>query len=146
MLDARIASLPVRDRRALFALLIFLALCLVYMLFAVHQYAGKVERQAMTVQNHLFWMRSQAPFIQTEQAHGDSLQERIQTRARQQGMTVKVIEVGSRAQLSVNHDNAAVVGNFLTGLAKEGMVFDRLAINQQVNFEILAEATVRNAS
>lgn len=143
----RIASLPERDRRALQALSLFLLGCILYGLFAFHQYAGKIEKNAMTAQNDLFWMRSQAPFIKADnQASTQSLQELVNQKGSQLGMSVKVAESGESAQLSVSHKNAAVLGNFLASLASEGIVFERLAINQQSNMDVQAEATIRKAS
>lgn len=142
----RVNHLPQRDRRALMALLIFLLLSALYGLWMFHHYASSVEKNALTAQDDLFWLRSQAPLIQAQtESSQSSIKELVDQKAAMHGINVNVVQSGENAQLSATHQNAAVLGNFLAALASDGLVFERAALNQQKNLDIQAEAMVRKA-
>lgn len=124
-------------------LLVFLCGALLYGVYALHAYASKLEKSAMQAQNDLFWLRSQAPLLaQRAEVNSSELDTIVNQAASRYGISASIAQSGERAQLSAQHADAAILGNFFAGLASEGLLFERLTMTQQADQSILAEATV----
>lgn len=143
-LQQRLDQLSPRDRFALIILTIFLIVTSIgYSIWALHKAADKAQTQATEERELLLWMRSQAPNIRQSQGDQMPLNMIIQTTAQNQGLTVSQMPAGDQIQVSVVHQNFAVLGTWLSRLAEQGVSIQQLDISQNPSGDLQLKASLK---
>jgi hypothetical protein len=138
-----IERLPVRDRRALGILTLFLLLSVLGgSLWYAHHQARQAHSQAADARDLLVWMRAQAPHLQQGQANTQALGTRIQDAATQQGLVITQTGNDQQVQVSMTQPQFAVIGSWLSRLAAEGIQINQMDIQQQGNGQLQLQATL----
>ena len=143
-LQQNLAQLAPRDRLALLGLAAFLVIFgLGASLYKMHQLAMQAQVQATEQRELLLWMRSQANNIKPTQNQPPPLTDIIQMTAQNQGLTVSQLPVGNQIQVQVMHQSFAVLGQWLTRLAEQGVAIDQLEVNQVPSGDIQLKALLK---
>lgn len=135
--------LPERDRRALVLLSSFLLLFVFGGgLWWAHQASHKAQQQATDERELLIWMQSQASQLQAGQQNTESLTEVVQRLASQQNLVISQNGDDAQTQVSVTHDNFAVLGAWLSRLAEQGIHIRQMDIRQQSGQQLQLQVTL----
>lgn len=135
--------LPERDRRALLMLVGFLLLFILGGgLWWAHKASIKAQQQATEQRELLLWMQSQAHHLQAGQQNTESLTEVVQRLASQQNLVITQNGDDAQTQVSVTHDNFAVLGAWLSRLAEQGIQIRQMDIRQQGNQQLQLQVTL----
>jgi|GEM_PF-2684331 len=125
-------QLPPRDQLALTILGVFLGLLIVvgggYWL---HHHALLAQERADEERQTLLWMRGQAPMLHASSDQSQPLSAIVQSSAAQQGLMVTTTDAAGRLSVTTSHQSFAVLGNWLTRLAQQGVQIDQLDVEQQ---------------
>ncbi|WP_425426764.1 type II secretion system protein GspM [Acinetobacter populi] len=133
-----------RERIAVIILAIFLSVTvLVSLLWFPHQAALKQQQRVTELKDTIHWMQTNAVQLSTESADALTAAEKVQRVAQQQGLSVQSQENQDQIKLSTSHQNYAVLANFLTQLAQQGVSIITLDMQKQPSGEIQLTATLQ---
>ena len=90
-------------------------------------------------------MRSQTPNIQTGNQNSQPVDAMIQSAAQQQGLSPMMNNMGDAVQVEVTHQNFAVLGNWLSRLAEQGISIKQLDIEQLGTGELKLKAVLQKS-
>lgn len=115
--------LSVRERVMVIFTTIFVFVAAVgYSLWKMHDLAEREQRRVNELKDTLVWMQSNAVTMKVANQDNLSKPEKIQRIAQQQGLSVTSQQLGSeQIQLSVQHQNYAILANFLMQLTQSGL-------------------------
>jgi general secretion pathway protein M len=90
----------------------------------------------------MVWMQSNAVTMKPASESQLSLAEKVQRVSQQQGLTVSSQQMGDQLQIVAEHQNYAVLANFITQLAQMGLSIEKMEMVSSNN-QIKLTATVQ---
>ena len=135
-------ELALREKVILGAMLVVIVAAIVWLL---HTQANKAQDEATSQRETLVWMRSQTPNIQTGNQNSQPVDAMIQSAAQQQGLSPMMNNMGDAVQVEVTHQNFAVLGNWLSRLAEQGISIKQLDIEQLGTGELKLKAVLQKS-
>lgn len=140
----RLAQLPVRDRFALIILVVFLTITLMgSLLWFSHNGALKQQQRVTELKDTITWMQSNAVQFSTQSAVLESVNDKIQRLAQQQGLAVQLQDQQGQTQFVLSHQNYAVLANFLTQLAQQSVSIVSMDMQKQADGLIQMKVVVQ---
>ena len=143
-IQAKLDQLPPRDRFAIIILTIFLTVTAIgLMLWFSHSSAEKQQKRLVEMKETIHWMQSNAVKMSNQSAEMTTARDKVQRVSQQLGLSVQSQESNNQLKLIVSHQNYAVLGNFLTQLAQQGVTIVSLDMQKQPSGEIQLSTTVQ---
>ncbi len=127
-------------------LAVMLGVVIVAIVWLLHSQANKARLEATTQREKLVWMRAQTPNIQTGNQNSLPVDAMIQNAAQQQGLSPMMTSSGAAVQVEVTHQNYAVLGNWLSRLAEQGISINQLDIEQLATGELKLKALMQKSN
>lgn len=135
-----------RERVAILILSIFLLLVAIgSLLWFPHQAALKQQQRLTELKDTITWMQSNAVQLSTESTSNATVAEKVQRIAQQQGLSIESQDNQGQMKIVTTHQNYAVLANFLTQLAQQGISIERLNMQKQADGTIQLNAIVPTA-
>ncbi len=97
-------------------------------LWYMHLAAGKQQQRVDELKDLVVWMQSNVVTMKPADNLAMTAAEKIQRAAQQQGLSVASQAVGEQMQLVVQHENYAILANFLTQLAQMGLSIEKMEL------------------
>lgn len=143
-IQEQLDRLQPRDRLAIVFLSIFLTVMIIgCALWFTHKGAMGQQQRLIDLKETIHWMQSNAVQLSTQSAEALSSAEKIQRVAQQQGLSVQSQESQGQIRLITTHQNYAVLANFLTQLAQQGVTIISLDMQKQEGGDIRLNATLQ---
>lgn len=136
-------ELVLREKVILAAMLLVIIAAVVWVL---HTQANKAQTAATTQREKLVLMRAQTPNIQTGNQNSLPVDAMIQNAAQQQGLSPMMTSSGEAVQVEVTHQNFAVLGNWLSRMAEQGISISQLDIEQLATGELKLKAVMQKSN
>ena len=111
-------------------------------LWYMHLAAGKQQQRVDELKDLVVWMQSNVVTMKPADNLAMTAAEKIQRAAQQQGLSVASQAVGEQMQLVVQHENYAILANFLTQLAQMGLSIEKMEL-MKAGEQIKLTATVQ---
>lgn len=133
-----------RERIAVIILVIFLSItAIASLLWFPHQLAVKQQQRVTDLKDTIQWMQTNAVQLSTESANALTAAEKVQRVAQQQGLSVQSQDNQNQIKLTTSHQNYAVLANFLTQLAQQGLSIVSMDMQKQSDGVITLNATIQ---
>lgn len=143
MIQAKLDQLPPRDRFAIIILTIFLTVTAIgLLLWLSHSSADKQQQRLLEMKETIHWMQSNAVKMSNQSGETTTARDKVQRVSQQLGLSVQSQESNNQLKLIVSHQNYAVLANFLTQLAQQGVTIVSLDMQKQPSGEIQLSTTV----
>ena len=141
--QSQLATLQPRDRVALIILSVFLGITLIASaLWFTHQAALKQQQRLTEMKDTITWMQTNVVQFSDQGNELTTPNEKIQRLAQQQGLSVQMQDQAGQVKFIVSHQNYAVLANFLTQLAKQGVNIVQMEMQKPTDNLIQLSATV----
>ena len=111
-------------------------------LWYMHMAAGKQQQRVDELKDLVVWMQSNVVTMKPADNLAMTLSEKIQRAAQQQGLSVSSQAAGEQMQLVAQHENYAILANFLTQLAQMGVSIEKMELIK-TDAQIKLTATVQ---
>lgn len=119
--------LTVRERIMVVFTTIFVVVAFVgASLWKMHSLAEQQQQRLNDLKDLMVWMQSNAVTMKPANELELGQSEKIQRVAQQQGLTVTSQQNGEQLQITVTHQNYAILANFLTQLAQMGLSIQKM--------------------
>lgn len=142
-IQAKLYQLPPRDRFAIIILTIFLTVTAIgLLLWLSHSSADKQQQRLLEMKETIHWMQSNAVKMSNQSGETTTARDKVQRVSQQLGLSVQSQESNNQLKLIVSHQNYAVLANFLTQLAQQGVTIVSLDMQKQPSGEIQLSTTV----
>lgn len=142
-IQAKLYQLPPRDRFAIIILTIFLTVTAIgLLLWLSHSSADKQQQRLVEMKETIHWMQSNAVKMSNQSGETTTARDKVQRVSQQLGLSVQSQESNNQLKLIVSHQNYAVLANFLTQLAQQGVTIVSLDMQKQPSGEIQLSTTV----
>lgn len=133
-----------RERIAVVVLAIFLSVAaIISLLWFPHQAALKQQQRVTELKDTIHWMQTNAVQLSTESTDALTAAEKVQRVAQQQGLSVQSQDNQNQIKLTTSHQNYAVLANFLTQLAQQGLSIVSMDMQKQSDGGIKLIATIQ---
>jgi len=101
-------------------------------LWYMHLAAENQNKRLVELKETMVWMQSNVESMKPADDLALSTTDKVQRVAQQQGLSVATQQQGERAfQLTAQHENYAVLANFLTQIAQMGVSVDQLDMQKK---------------
>lgn len=138
-----LARLSLRERIMVILASVIVVVALVgSALWKMHTEAESQQNRLNELKDTLVWMQSNVVTMKPATDLNLSANEKIQRVAQQQGLSVASQEMGKQIQVLVQHENYAILANFLTQLAQMGLSVEKLELIK-VDRQIKLTATIQ---
>lgn len=135
--------LTVRERIMVVFTTIFVVVAIIgASLWKMHSLAEQQQQRLNDLKDLMVWMQSNAVTMKPASELELGQAEKIQRVAQQQGLTVTSQQNGEQLQISVTHQNYAILANFLTQLAQMGLSIEKMEM-VSTEGQIKLKATVQ---
>lgn len=142
-LNQYLQGLSVRERVMVIFTTIFLVVVIIgFALWKMHALADQQQKRLNELKDLTVWMQSNAATMKPANDLELSAADKIQRTAQQQGLAVSSQQNGDQIQLVVEHQNYAVLANFLMQLSKMGLSIQKMDMVSSNN-QIKLTATVQ---
>ena len=142
-LNQYLQSLSVRERVMVVFTAIFLIVVIVgSALWKMHSLAEQQQKRLNELKDLMVWMQGNAATMKPANDLGLTTAEKIQRTAQQQGLAVSSQQNGEQIQLVAEHQNYAVLANFLMQLSQMGLSIEKMDLVSSNN-QIKLTATVQ---
>ncbi len=142
-IQVKLDQLPPRDRFAIIILTIFLTVTAIgLLLWLSHSSADKQQQRLLEMKETIHWMQSNAVKMSNQSGETTTARDKVQRVSQQLGLSVQSQESNNQLKLIVSHQNYAVLANFLTQLAQQGVTIVSLDMQKQPSGEIQLSTTV----
>jgi len=136
-------GLSVRERVMVIFTTIFLVVVIIgFALWKMHALADQQQKRLNELKDLTVWMQSNAATMKPANDLELSAADKIQRTAQQQGLAVSSQQNGDQIQLVVEHQNYAVLANFLMQLSQMGLSIQKMDMVSSNN-QIKLTATVQ---
>ena len=108
----------------------------------MHSLADQQQKRVNELKDLMVWMQSNAVTMKPASESQLSLAEKVQRVSQQQGLTVSSQQMGDQLQIVAEHQNYAVLANFITQLAQMGLSIEKMEMVSSNN-QIKLTATVQ---
>ena len=120
-------SLSTRERIMVIFTTIFLVVVVIgSALWKMHALAEQQQKRLNELKDLTVWMQSNAATMKPANDLALSAADKIQRAAQQQGLAVSSQQNGEQIQLAVEHQNYAVLANFLMQLSQMGISIQKM--------------------
>ncbi|EPF80412.1 hypothetical protein GCM10025882_32810 [Acinetobacter gyllenbergii] len=142
-LNEYLQSLSVRERVMVIFTTIFVIVAVIgFSLWQMHALADKQQKRLNDLKDITVWMQSNAATMKPAGDSGLTVADKIQRTAQQQGLAVSSQQNGEQIQLVAEHQNYAVLANFLMQLSQAGISIQKMDMVSNNN-QIKLTATVQ---
>ncbi|MFW2162561.1 type II secretion system protein GspM [Acinetobacter beijerinckii] len=142
-LNQYLQSLSVRERMMVIFTAVFLTIVIIgSALWKMHALADQQQNRLNELKDLTVWMQSNAATMKPANDLGLSVADKIQRTAQQQGLAVTSQQNGDQIQLIAEHQNYAVLANFLMQLSQMGVSvqkMDMVSSNNQIKLTATVE-------
>lgn len=136
-------GLSVRERVMVIFTTIFLVVVIIgFALWKMHALADQQQKRLNELKDLTVWMQSNAATMKPANDLELSAADKIQRTAQQQGLAVSSQQNGDQIQLVAEHQNYAVLANFLMQLSQMGLSIQKMDMVSSNN-QIKLTATVQ---
>lgn len=141
-MQAKFEQMQPRERIMLVVMTVFLLLTAIGLsVWKTHQLAQAEQLRLSELKAQLGYMQQQVVSMKPAGELELSLMEKIQRIAQQSGVSVQAIEKDERAEISLQHQNYAIVAQYMMQLTQLGVTFDQYQLSTQ-DQQIKLTATV----
>ncbi|BBF78969.1 general secretion pathway protein M [Acinetobacter ursingii] len=142
IIDA-LQRMSVRERyMVIFASILVVVALVGFSLWKMHSLADQQQKRVNELKDLMVWMQSNAVTMKPGSESQLSLAEKVQRVSQQQGLTVSSQQMGDQLQIVAEHQNYAVLANFITQLAQMGLSIEKMEMVSSNN-QIKLTATVQ---
>ena len=142
-LNQYLQSLSVRERVMVVFTTVFLIVVIVgSALWKMHALANQQQQRLNELKDLIVWMQSNAATMKPANDLELSAADKIQRTAQQQGLSVSSQQNGEQIQIVAEHQNYAVLANFLMQLSQMGLSIQKMDMVSNNN-QIKLTATVQ---
>ena len=135
-LNQYLQSLSVRERVMVIFTTVFLVVVIIgFALWKMHALAEQQQKRLNELKDLMVWMQSNAVTMKPANDLELSAADKIQRTAQQQGLSVSSQQNGEQIQIVAEHQNYAVLANFLMQLSQMGLSIqkrDLVSNNNQI--------------
>ncbi|MEB3790378.1 type II secretion system protein GspM [Acinetobacter sp. IK40] len=142
-LNDYLQGLSVRERVMVIFTTIFVIVTIIgFSLWKMHALADQQQKRLNELKDLTVWMQSNAATMKPANDLALSAADKIQRTAQQQGLAVSSQQNGEQIQLVAEHQNYAVLANFLMQLSQMGISIQKMEMVSNNN-QIKLTATVQ---
>ncbi|ENU27438.1 MAG: type II secretion system protein M [Acinetobacter sp.] len=142
-LNQYLQSLSVRERVMVIFTTVFLVVVIIgFALWKMHALAEQQQKRLNELKDLTVWMQSNAATMKPANDLELSAADKIQRTAQQQGLSVSSQQNGEQIQIVAEHQNYAVLANFLMQLSQMGLSIQKMDMVSNNN-QIKLTATVQ---
>ncbi|NNP69225.1 type II secretion system protein GspM [Acinetobacter sp. Ac_5812] len=142
-LNEYLQGLSVRERVMVIFTTIFVIVTVTgFALWKTHALADQQQKRLNELKDLTVWMQSNAATMKPANDVGLTVADKIQRTAQQQGLAVSSQQNGEQIQLVAEHQNYAVLANFLMQLSQMGISIQKMDMVSNNN-QIKLTATVQ---
>ena len=142
-LNQYLQSLSVRERVMVVFTTVFLIVVIVgFALWKMHALANQQQQRLNELKDLIVWMQSNAATMKPANDLALSAADKIQRSAQQQGLAVSSQQNGEQIQIVAEHQNYAVLANFLMQLSQMGLSIEKMEMVSNAG-QIKLTATVQ---
>lgn len=142
-LNQYLQSLSVRERVMVIFTTVFLIVVIIgFALWKMHALAEQQQKRLNELKDLTVWMQSNAATMKPANDLELSAADKIQRTAQQQGLSVSSQQNGEQIQIVAEHQNYAVLANFLMQLSQMGLSIQKMDMVSNNN-QIKLTATVQ---
>ncbi|ENW80838.1 hypothetical protein F909_02126 [Acinetobacter sp. ANC 3929] len=142
-LNEYLQGLSVRERVMVIFTTIFVIVTVIgFALWKMHALADQQQKRLNELKDLTVWMQSNAATMKPANDVGLTAADKIQRTAQQQGLAVSSQQNGEQIQLVAEHQNYAVLANFLMQLSQMGISIQKMDMVSNNN-QIKLTATVQ---
>ena len=142
-LNQYLQSLSVRERVMVIFTTVFLVVVIIgFALWKMHALAEQQQKRLNELKDLMVWMQSNAVTMKPANDLELSAADKIQRTAQQQGLSVSSQQNGEQIQIVAEHQNYAVLANFLMQLSQMGLSIQKMDLVSNNN-QIKLTATVQ---
>ncbi|MCH7338442.1 type II secretion system protein GspM [Acinetobacter higginsii] len=142
-LNEYLQGLSVRERVMVIFTTIFVIVTVIgFALWKMHALADLQQKRLNELKDLTVWMQSNAATMKPANDVGLTAADKIQRTAQQQGLAVSSQQNGEQIQLVAEHQNYAVLANFLMQLSQMGISIQKMDMVSNNN-QIKLTATVQ---
>lgn len=124
-----LARLSPRERiMVIFTTILVLVVTIGWSLWMMHHVAEKQQKRVNDLKDLVVWMQSNVVTMKPADDQALSNAEKVQRAAQQQGLAVTSQAVGEQLQIVAQHQNYAILANFLTQLAQMGLSVEKMEL------------------
>ncbi|WP_421721577.1 type II secretion system protein GspM [Acinetobacter guerrae] len=135
--------MSVRERyMVIFASVLVVVSIISFSLWKMHSLADQQQKRVNDLKDLMVWMQSNAATMKPASESQLTIAEKVQRVSQQQGLTVSSQQMGEQLQIVAEHQNYAVLANFITQLAKMGVSIEKMEMVSGNN-QIKLTATVQ---
>ncbi|RKG32681.1 type II secretion system protein M [Acinetobacter guerrae] len=135
--------MSVRERyMVIFASVLVVVSIISFSLWKMHSLADQQQKRVNDLKDLMVWMQSNAVTMKPASESQLTIAEKVQRVSQQQGLTVSSQQMGEQLQIVAEHQNYAVLANFITQLAKMGVSIEKMEMVSGNN-QIKLTATVQ---
>ena len=128
-LDDYLSSLSVRERILVIATTITVVVALTgSALWKMHEAADNQQKRLNELKDTLVWMQSNVVTMKSSTDLNLTPSDKIQRVAQQAGLSVVTQPSDNKLMISAEHENYAILANFLTQLVQMGLSVEKLEI------------------
>ncbi|OTG66005.1 type II secretion system protein GspM [Acinetobacter silvestris] len=142
-ISENLEKMSMRERMLVIFTSVFVVVALLgSALWYMHAAAEKQQQRVNELKDLVIWMQSNVVTMKPADNLALTSFEKIQRVAQQQGLSVASQQVGEQMQIVAQHENYAILANFLTQLAQIGLSVEKLELIK-VDSQIKLTATVQ---
>lgn len=142
-LNQYLQSLSVRERVMVIFTTVFLVVVIIgFALWKMHALAEQQQKRLNELKDLTVWMQSNAATMKPANDLELSAADKIQRTAQQQGLSVSSQQNSEQIQIVAEHQNYAVLANFLMQLSQMGLSIQKMDMVSNNN-QIKLTATVQ---
>jgi len=108
----------------------------------MHKAANDQQKRLNNLKDLMVWMQTNAVTMKPAGESQLTPAEKVQRISQQQGLSASIQATGKQLQISVQHDNYAVLANFLTQMAQMGLSIEKMELinqNQQIRLIVTVQ-------
>lgn len=142
-LNQYLQSLSVRERVMVIFTTVFLVVVIIgFALWKMHALAEQQQKRLNELKYLMVWMQSNAATMKPANDLELSAADKIQRTAQQQGLSVSSQQNGEQIQIVAEHQNYAVLANFLMQLSQMGLSIQKMDLvsnNNQIKLTAIVQ-------
>ncbi|WP_111860572.1 type II secretion system protein GspM [Acinetobacter sp. CFCC 10889] len=136
-------KMSVRERVMVIFTTIFVTVVIIgAALWYTHRAAENQQKRLNELKDLVVWMQSNVVTMKPADDLSLTVPDKIQRVAQQQGLSIASQQVGEQFQIVGQHENYAILANFLTQMAQMGVSIEKMELTK-ADGQIKLTATVR---
>ncbi|WP_017401269.1 type II secretion system protein GspM [Acinetobacter radioresistens] len=136
-------GLSLRERiMVIFTTVFVLVTAVGWSLWTMHKAADDQQKRLNDLKDLMVRMQTNAVTMKPAGESQLTPVEKVQRISQQQGLSASIQATGKQLQISVQHDNYAVLANFLTQMAQMGLSIEKMELinqNQQIRLIVTVQ-------